>query len=654
MRFQRESSSPARSGGVAVTRARRGLMRGVSVTAAVAAGSLAIAACGGGTAAVKNSTSQALGTSLYGTLPTPGTPASGGSITLGQISGQTPTYIFPITPGSFTNTQNGQLISDLFLPIYNGPNGAKPEDNTQLSLAAPPVASNGDKTYTITLKQGFKWANGQPVDANDVVFGFDELLAAVKESPANWGQFVPGEFPLDVTSIKPTGKYTVQINLNKAYNPGFFLYNQLQDTNYGLFALPSTAWNIDKLGGPHLDYTNPANAKKIYDFLNAQSQKLSTWATSPIWSDVDGPYKLSSFNPTSSAYTLVPNPNYGGSPKAKLTLNVQTFTSSTAEFDALKSGTLDIGGLDPSQLSQVPTLKKDGFTVFGGPSWGWFGGIINFKDTANDFNHVIAQQYIRGAIQSLIDAPAIIKAVYKGAAVNSYGPTPAAPLSPYTSTASTTPTYPYSPANAVKVLKAHGWAVHPGGQTVCAKAGTAANECGAGIPVGTPIKFVWANLPQSTSTTGIGESTILASTAKQDAGIDIELTSKTFNFLTSNYNDQNPAAAKYTNDWGVNNYGGLFMNYYPTQDGVWNPGGGFNLGDFNDPTANALIKASVFSANAKAVETENNYEAKAVPVFFFPDQDTLSVVTDKLGGPPASFTILTQQATQPQYWYLKK
>ncbi|HET9719498.1 MAG TPA: ABC transporter substrate-binding protein [Solirubrobacteraceae bacterium] len=636
-------------------KSRRTALRGLGTVAAVAAGSLAIAACGSSTSSVKNTTQASLGTSLYGTLPTAGTPSTaGGTINLGQISGQTPTYIFPVTPGAFTNTQNGQLISDLFLPVYNGPNGAKPEDNTQISLADPPVESNGGKTYTITVRPGFKWSDGKPVDANDIVFGFDLLNAAVKESPANWGQYVPGEFPQSVTSIKAIGTNKVQINLNKAYNPGFFLYNQLQDTNYGLFALPSTAWNIDALGGPHLDYTNPANAKKIYDFLNKQAQKLSTWQTSPLWSDVDGPYKLKSFNTTSSAYQLVPNPNYGGSPKASLTLNYETFTSSTAEFDALKSGTLDIGSLDPTQLSQAPTLKRMGYSIFGGPSWGWFGGIINFKDTTNDFNHVIAQQYVRGVIQSLINEPAIIKAVYKGAAVASYGPTPSAPLSPYTSTSSTQPTYPFNPAAAAKVLKAHGWNVKPGGTTTCAKAGTAANECGAGIPVGTPISFTWANLPQSTSTTGIGESTILASEAKQVAGINIQLASKTFNFLTSNYNDQNPAASKYTNDWGVNNYGGLFMNYYPSQSGVWNPGGGFNLGDFNDPTVNSAIDAAVHSVNAKAVEAENNAEAKALPVFFFPDSDTLAAVSKRVGGPASSFTILTQQASQPQYWYIKK
>ena len=81
----------------------------------------------------------------------------------------------------------------------------------------------------------------------------------------------------------------------------------------------------------------------------------------------------------------------------------------------------------------------------------------------------------------------------------------------------------------------------PGGQTTCAKAGSGASECGAGIPKGTPIKFVWANQPESAAATGVLESEAFASEAKQAAGIDVTFQTKTFDFLTSNYNNQNPA-----------------------------------------------------------------------------------------------------------------
>ena len=199
---------------------------------------------------------------------------------------------------------------------------------------------------------------------------------------------------------------------------------------------------------------------------------------------------------------LTPNPSYGGAPKPIMSeVDVNTYTGFTSELNAMKSGGLDIMvGMDPSQLAEAPSLKSQGITVFGGPGWGWFGGIINFKDTADHFNKVIAQGYVRGAIDHLIDQPGIIKGIYKGAAVTAYGPVPSAPTSPYAPADATTPPYAYSPSTAVSVLKAHGWKVVPNGQTTCQKAGTGADECGAGIPAGTPLKFVWANQPESAST----------------------------------------------------------------------------------------------------------------------------------------------------------
>jgi peptide/nickel transport system substrate-binding protein len=207
----------------------------------------------------------------------------------------------------------------------------------------------------------------------------------------------------------------------------------------------------------------------------------------------------------------------------------------------------------------------------------------------------------------------------------------------------------------VSLLKSHGWNVVPGGTTTCAKPGTGTNECGAGIPAGTPISFVWANQPESVSSTGALESEVLASVAKRYAGINIQLQTKTFNFLTANYNDANPAAAKYTNDWGVNNYGGLFTDYYPTASGVWNENAGFNTGAYSDPVANNLVDASVHGGDPSAVKTEAQYFATHIPVLFMPDQDNLEAANvKKVGGPPDGWTAMTQQQYFPQYWYAVK
>jgi peptide/nickel transport system substrate-binding protein len=603
------------------------------------------------------STASSLGTILYGTLPPTGTPKTGGIVSQGQLTGQTPTYIFPIAPGANTSTGTISLLAELFMPLYAGPTGAIPKVDEALSAANTPIFSDGDTTVTIPIKPGLKWSNGAPIVANDVVFWFDLLQAAIKESPANWGQFSPGLMPQNVKSITTSGKYDVVMHLTGPYNPGFFLNNNLSDTD-NVYPLPSTAWNIDAAGGPHLTdwQNNPAVDKKIYDYLNKEGGAVADFATNPLWKDVSGPFKMTSFSATNSSYTLAPNPSYGGSPKAIMSqVQVETYTGFTSELDALRSGSVDVAvGIDPSQLAEAPALKSQGIDIYGGPGWGWFGGIINFKDKTDDFNNVISQLYIRQAIDYLIDEPAIITGVYKTAAVPAYTEVPTAPFSPYAPSSAGKPAFPYNPNTAVAMLKAHGWKVVPGGRTTCAKAGTSASECGAGIPVGTPIAFVWANQPESVQTTGALESEVVASEAKQAAGIDITLQTKTFNFLTSNYNDQNPAAAKYTNDWGVNNYGGLFTDYYPTAEGVWNVGGGFNLGDFDDAAATALMNDSVHDGSPNAIKVEAAYIQTHLPVFFMPDADyLLAVNTNKVAGPPPGWTGLTQQQWFPQYWYVK-
>jgi len=226
---------------------------------------------------------------------------------------------------------------------------------------------------------------------------------------------------------------------------------------------------------------------------------------------------------------------------------------------------------------------------------------------------------------------------------------------PFVPASVTKPTYGYNPTNAAQLLKKHGWDVKPGGETVCAKAGTGANACGAGIPAGTPFKFVWANQPESAAATGVLESEAFASEAKQAAGVNVDLVTKTFNFLVSNYNDQNPAAAKYVNDWAVNNYGGYEVDYYPTEDGIMTPGSASNLGAFDDPIATKLMKGSVASASESAIAKEVAYLSKNYPVFYMPVQDWITAVSNKVGSAtPAGFTVMTQQTYAPQFLYLNK
>ena len=512
--------------------------------------------------------------------------------------------------------------------------------------------SDGDTTVTIAIKPGYRWSDGTPVDAADMVFTIDLLKAAVSEQAANWSQYTPGQFPTSVVSATAPSRSELVIKLDRAYNPSYFLDDQLQAAN-GVYPMPATSWNIDRSGGPHLDYTNPANAKRIYDFLSSQGSDLSGFATNPLWQDVDGPYKLSSFSATDGAYRLTPNPRYGGGPGPYATILVNTYPSIAAQLNALRSGGLDVGSIDFSQLGAVPRLRAAGFSVFGGPSFGWLGGVINFKDTTGHFDKIIAQLYVRRALAHLIDQPAYVKTIFRGAGAVNHGPVPRLPVNPYTPANNTSVggPYPYDPPAAVALLRAHGWKVVPGGQTSCQKAGSGAGECGAGIPAGTPLTFNWIDLPRSQSPTGALEGHAFASAAKTTLGVTVKLESRTFDYQLANFDDANPSASANRNDWAIADGAGFFYDYYPASAQIFGSGGVFNTGGFANAHADALMHASVFGPEPNAVTREAQELTAALPVLFEPSPAIVYAVSSKIRGDSRGFGALTQQSLLPQFWY---
>jgi peptide/nickel transport system substrate-binding protein len=582
----------------------------------------------------------------------------GGTITVGQLHGDTPGSTFPLIDIATCNTPTLNFVENRYVPLYAGPDGAEPKIDEGLSAARSPRYSDADRTVTIELKPGLRWSDGKPVDAEDVLFYLDLLKAAIKQAPKNWCQYSPGDLPDNIASWTASGTHTVILHLTHAVNPSWFTANQLQDAGGGVYPLPSQDWNVDSTTGTHItDWaTNPGDALKIYDYLHQQGGDLATFASNPLWKVVDGPFELKGFNAADGSYDLVPNPSYRLEPKAHTSdISVRTYSDSASMLAAMESGSLDVGTIEPgTQLAAIPGLRRNGYSVFGGPGWGWFGGIINFKDTTDDFDKVVAQPYIRGVFAELVNQPQIIKSVYHGWAVPAYGPAPTAPASPFVPAGATRSPYSYDPTRAADTLQAHGWKVRPGGETTCAKPGTAQDECGAGIPAGTPIRFVWANPPRSLSAVGALESAAFAGEAKRAAGIDVTLVSKPFSSLIADYDDQNPAAARYIDAWGVNNYGGVYTDYYPTQDGLMNAGGALNIGAYGDPVANRLMQASVASPRATAIVGEVSYFSKSYPVFYMPDQDWITAVSDRVGGAQKAFLAMTQQQYAFQLLYRDK
>src|SRR6266699_2557915 len=558
----------------------------------------------------------------FGSVPAQsGTPLAG-TITIAEPPGATPTWIMPVTPGA-----NGSVYTpysfqyQMWRPTNFFPSGSSQTENKALSLATDPVWSNGDKTVTVKYKN-WKWSDGQPVTSKDAEFFIDLTKAAVGISAADYSQYTKGVgIPDQVVSMSTPDSHTLVINLNKSVNPTWFW----QDSLAGISPLPVHAWAKASASGPVLDPNVPANATKIYKFLAGESKKVTEYATNPLWKVVDGPYTLTSFNNTTGAFTMSPNRKYSGPHASKQSkISAVPFTSDTAEWNAVKSGSID-------------------------PGYGFEYVAFNFKDKTGDFNNIIKQLYIRQAFAHLENEAGYIKAFFYGAGGQGYGPIPSIPPSPYTPTNALTDPYPFSVSAAVSLLKAHGWTVNPGGTDVCKNAGSGPNQCGAGIPAGTKLAF---NLIYNTSPAIIGQQiTDLVSQAKK-AGINITLKSDNFNHMIATYYDV--AQPKNDNLWAMEDFGGFSISTYPTTNGIFNCSGTYNIGGYCDPKADTLIAASTGGTDPNAVKTEANYLTLQVPSLFQPQVDNIVVWKKTISGPPASFESLTQYQLNPENWYFTK
>jgi len=587
-------------------------------------------------------------TGAFGEVPAAtGTPHAG-TLTWALSPGSAPTWIFPVTPGAdFSVTTTSSFQFEMWRPLYWYGNGVKPVVVPSMSLADTPVYSNGDKTVTIHMKPNYRWSDGQPVTSKDALFFLDMVRAAVRESGANWGLYTPHlGIPDQVVSASTPNDATLVLNLDKPVNPTWFTADGL----YYIQPIPAHAWARATAGGPLLDFTNPANAKKIYDYLAKASGSTGTYATNPLWQVVDGPYRLSAFNNTTGGYTLAPNPKYGG-PHSKIVPTVQAipYTSDTAEFNAVLSHSIDLGYMPLNDVPQMSAVKAAGYHVFGYPGWGFAYANYNFADKTGDFNNIIKQLYIRQALAHLEDEEGYIKAFFHGAGGLAYGPIPSVPTSPYTPANALKNPYPYSVAAAGSLLKSHGWTVVSGGTSTCAKPGTGAGECGAGIPAGTKLAF---NVLYASDPVIFGEQlTAWASDAKK-VGINIALQSGTFNHVITVAND--PGSPKTINDWAVSVYGGYTDAYYPTTLGIFNTGGSFNGGFYSNPQADKLISASTTSDNADAVKTEASYLTQEQPSLFQPNYDFITVWKDNVSGQPAAIEATTQYFLNTELMYLTK
>ena len=642
---------------------RRPRVARVAVAGAAALLAVGIAACSSSSSSsssASSSTSASAGAGATGSASAPASASAsstanatkGGTATVALPAGVTLNYIFPYVPATSANEYNTLGFQELmYRPLYYfGGNNNSVAINYPLSVANAPVYSDGGKTVTIPMK-GWKWSDGESVDAADVVF----FLNMMKAEPANYYGYVPGLLPDNLASYSASGPETLVLHLKSTVSSLWFTYNQLAE----ITPFPM-AWDITKAGakagsgGCTKDSAKDKWAKcdAVYNYLSGLAKSATTYASSPTWGVTDGPWKLASFN-TDGNVTFTPSATYSGSPKPSLTaVKMVPFTDDTTEYTGLKTGSVDVGYIPPQDLGQVsgsqvlPSTNPLGSAYKLNPVYadGIQYYLINFNNPT--VGPAFRQLYVRQALQETVDQEGMIKAIDRGYGYPTSGAIPEEPASQWIPSIQSQNggqgPYAYSPSNAMKLLTSHGWSM-VGGVMTCETPA----KCGTGIAKGTQLKLT---MDYATGITSFTDEVANYKSDAAQAGIVLNIVPQSFNTIIG---ETSPCAVGPKCSWDMLNFGGWNFNgpgFEPTGEPLFATGAGSNSGSYSDKQMDKLIDETHTSDSLTVFKQYATYAAQQLPFIWFPNAYSVGATAAKLANvannPLGDFT--------PEYWYFTK
>jgi peptide/nickel transport system substrate-binding protein len=275
---------------------------------------------------------------------------------------------------------------------------------TELGLAKSVKVSSDGLRYTLTLRQGLRFSDGQPLDADDVLFTFRVYLDENVHSPQRDLLIVDGK-PITVRKLDAQ---TLVFEFAKPYGVGDRVFD-------GLAILPR-----------HL-LEKPYQEGKI-----AQIGTLSTPANQ--WAGL-GPFRLKEYVP-GQRLTLERNPYYwktdtNGSRLPYLDDLAFLFVpSADSQVLRFQSGDTDmITGLGAENFS-VLSRQKDSYTVAdAGPGLEYNFLFFNLNDLNGKGAPELARKQkwfrevkFRQAVSAAVDREAIVRLVYQGRGAALWGP----------------------------------------------------------------------------------------------------------------------------------------------------------------------------------------------------------------------------------------
>jgi peptide/nickel transport system substrate-binding protein len=283
-------------------------------------------------------------------------------------------------------------------------------------LAESWEVSEDGMTWTVHLRQGVTFHDGEPFNAAAVKFNYNRVL----NDPDNGWNSV---FTPDIAAVEVVDDYTVKFSL------------KIRDVFFGFAVLAD--WGACQL------------SPKAVQELGADYDKA------PVGT---GPFMFKSFE-ADAQIEYVANPNYWAGPPAIDGITIRIIPEPSTRNIELEAGTLDIG----CDMQVQDTVELEGTDIAFEKVFLPSAHFVTFN-VSTGFTKELA---VRKAIALCIDRDTILHEVLYDVDEKSWSGV--AKVSPYYS--EEVPTIPYDPAEAMRILDEAGWVAGDGGMR--SKDGTA-------------------------------------------------------------------------------------------------------------------------------------------------------------------------------------
>ncbi|KIU25195.1 peptide ABC transporter substrate-binding protein [Weissella cibaria] len=258
-------------------------------------------------------------------------PLSAGAATYKTINWMETADLGTADPSKATASVDFDALQATGDGLYRNGKGNKPE----LALAESVQKSDDGLTYTFKLRSGLKWANGDPITAQDFVYGWQRtndpktasqyayLFSGIKNADAiQSGK----DKNLDDLGVKALDDQTLEVTLEKPMP-------QLESVLTMAPFYPQSKAFVDKVG--------------------------SKYGTAAKYTLASGPFELKGWTGSNNKYSLVKNKNYWDADAVKTPkVEIQTIKDQNTGYNLYKGNKLDLAYLSSDQV-RASQKRKD-------------------------------------------------------------------------------------------------------------------------------------------------------------------------------------------------------------------------------------------------------------------------------------------------------